>query len=84
MVVHYYSVQTSASGSAKGTYSVSSLVMQHWYLWAATGCLNFKGPDSLAACQTLANLCVLQHYETTTEVGSTLLPLGRLPPRWCC
>lgn len=67
-VVRYYALQSSPSGSAKGTYSVNSLVLSHYYLWAATECYHYRGPDATPACHTLANLCVLQHYDITTEV----------------
>lgn len=41
--------------------------MQHYYLDAAVGCAEFK---DVQKCQLLANLCVLQLYNTASVVCS--------------
>lgn len=45
--------------------SVQSIVLQHYYVKAVTGCTYFGGSLNLQDCQTLANLCVLQLYDDT-------------------
>ncbi|CAN0101167.1 unnamed protein product, partial [Heterosigma akashiwo] len=67
----YYSVQEVPGEAADGTVSLDSLTVQHHYLRAAAGCYAYRGPEDLAACQALANLCVLADYDrehTTCEL----------------
>ncbi|CAN0094490.1 unnamed protein product, partial [Phaeothamnion confervicola] len=69
-VVSYSAVQTTPTGFATGTASVDSLVFQHYFLAAAAGCHDGTfgtGDDASMACQTLANLCVLQLYGESTK-----------------
>ena len=78
IVVNYYNVQKTAKGPATDTYSVSSLMIQHYYLYAAASCYDYEGVKDLAACQLLGNLCVLQHYFLGTTVRKTEMKLKSL------
>jgi len=69
MVVNYYSVQKTAKGAATDTFSVSSLMFQHYYLYAAAACYDYDGIKNLEACQLLGNLCVLQNYDLSATVS---------------
>lgn len=70
MVVNYYSLQRTAKGAANGNYVINSLMIQHTFLYSAANCYSFEDLDDLAACQAVANLCVLQHYDLSTTVRS--------------
>ncbi len=63
-------IQTD-SGSDQGTQlTLNSIIFSHYYLEAASLC-EFPASDSiersLNACQTLANLCVMNYYDKSTE-----------------
>lgn len=66
--VTYNNVQSTVKGSAKGSYEVSSLTMHHYFLYAGANCHSYDDLEDLTSCQTLANLCVLQHYDLTSTV----------------
>jgi hypothetical protein len=53
--------------AATSATSVDSLVVQHYFPGAATSCKHYRDGTSEAqfACQTLANLCVLNHYSSS-------------------
>ncbi len=65
--ISYSAIETQA---ADGTWSVSpntlnSGTIQYYYLDAAVGCTEF---NDIQKCQLLANLCVLQLYNSAAEV----------------
>ena len=45
--------------------SVASLTLTHYFVKAAAECKYYGGPQDSRACQILANLCVLQLYDTS-------------------
>eukprot|EP01036_Dinobryon_divergens_P025709 gene25709-34286_t len=47
--------------------TLPSLTMQHYFVSAAATCTYIGGPAGQAACQTLANLCVLQMFDLTSQ-----------------
>lgn len=49
------------------TRDVSSLTMQHYFTAAAAACTYYGGPEGVAGCQTLANLCALQMFDATSQ-----------------
>ena len=49
-------------------FSLASIGIQNYYVKAATECYNYRGPQDLPACQTLANLCVLVLYDPTHTI----------------
>ena len=66
-LVSYSAIETL---TADGLWSVSpnthtSGTMEYFYLDAAVGCVTFK---DVQKCQLLANLCVLQVYNSASEV----------------
>jgi hypothetical protein len=61
--VTYYSIINSR-GSVDPD-SVNSDIFRQFYIAAAVGCKYRQEPK---ACQNLANLCVLQLYDQTTQV----------------
>ena len=66
--------QTPASSvtySSSGV-TLQSLTILHYFVKAATDCTYFGGPGNLADCNTLANLCVLQLYDSSTAVCTAL------------
>ena len=69
--VAYWSVQTSTSSAANGatTLTLVSAVVQHFFLGAVVGCAAAAPGDlrGAAACQTLANLCVLNLYSLAAQ-----------------
>lgn len=67
--VNFFSIQTSATGAATGiSRGLVSAYLQHYFLAAAVGCRGYKPGQDAAPCQSLANLCVLQMYDTTSSV----------------
>jgi meckelin len=54
---------------------VQSLTIQHYFSAAATDCLYHDSPESSVACQTLANLCVLQSYDLSRGACVTYLAI---------
>lgn len=57
-VVNYYVASTT----------VSSLTLLHYFVTAASYCSAYGGPQDTVYCQQLANLCVLQLYDDTTDI----------------
>lgn len=45
---------------------VSSIIILHYFVEAATRCFYYGGPSDIASCETLGNLCVLQMYSSTS------------------
>ena len=67
----------SLSAAASVTYSslgvnLQSLTILHYFVKAATSCTYFGGPQDLPDCNTLANLCVLQLYDSANSVCAAL------------
>lgn len=67
----------SLSTAASITYpslgvTLQSLTILHYFVKAATSCTYLGGPQNLADCQTLANLCVLQMYDGTSSACAAL------------
>jgi|TARA_B110000208_G_scaffold134273_1_gene162438 hypothetical protein len=46
--------------------TVNSIVFKHLYLWSATRCFQWGRAGDTQACEALANLCVLNHYKSTS------------------
>ena len=68
--VEYFNVQTSVDAAATSSYSVSnSDILEHYLDWAYYNCyadnfvLTSITPQIQRACQTIANLCVMQLYD---------------------
>jgi hypothetical protein len=59
--------------STSGT-DVDSLIIKHYYPWAATRCSYYSdgNAEDTRACQALANLCVLNTYATNSAPCSLL------------
>jgi meckelin len=69
--VNFYNIQSSATGSATGTQvGKASLYFQHNLITAAVGCFKYKVGGDSEPCQSLANLCVLQLYDSSTAACS--------------
>jgi meckelin len=55
---------------------VISSTFRHYFVWAATNCKYYGGSvEDQAACQTLANLCVLQLYDNAAVVCATFISI---------
>jgi meckelin len=50
-----------------GSVSVSSIIFQHYFIKSAARCTYYGGPADIQQCQTLANLCVLQMYDSSSD-----------------
>jgi len=57
------------------TKSISSQTMLHYFTAAAAACTSNNGPDGVAGCQTLANLCVLQLFDITSQACAAHLAI---------
>jgi hypothetical protein len=69
--VNFYSIQTSANGAATGTQvGKASLYFQHNLISAAVGCFKYRVGAESEPCQALANLCVLQLYDSSSAACS--------------
>ena len=65
------------SSAASVTYSslgltLQSLTLLHYFVKSATACTYLGGPQNLPDCNTLANLCVLQMYDSTSAACAAL------------
>jgi meckelin len=58
--------------------TIQSLTIQHYYTTSATACLYHGSPEDSVACQTLANLCVLQGYNLALGACATYLQIRLL------
>lgn len=62
--VAYTSLRTDPAGGATGSESATSLWAKHLYVKSAARCRYFtEAEEDYRACQALANLCVLNHYD---------------------
>lgn len=59
------------------TRQVSSLTMQHYFVYAATNCQYYWTVDSFRYCQLLANLCVLALYSLSHPTCQAYIDLAR-------
>jgi len=66
--VNFFKIQADQESSPSGELEMESLVMKHHFLNASTNCFYYNGPENIANCQTLANLCVMQMYWPDSEV----------------
>jgi len=63
----YRQVQTAINEDANTEVIVSgSLAMKHFFVNASAKCYFYKGPESIANCQCLANLCALHLFDPTS------------------
>lgn len=70
MITEFSSIEESASvvyyrAVADGTVSLTSVTIQHYYASSASRCKYHGGSTDSRACQALANLCVLQMYDSS-------------------
>jgi meckelin len=61
--------------ATKGITVFNSRVFEHYFLSAASYCTFYGGAQDNHHCQTLANLCVLQLYDTNSQACSAFLNL---------
>ncbi|KAH8065036.1 hypothetical protein JL722_1932 [Aureococcus anophagefferens] len=67
-LVVYDAIQTQKGGDAEGYDAFDSAVFHHMFVNSSTRCLYHDGTASAdAACQTLANLCVMTGYRLDAE-----------------
>jgi hypothetical protein len=83
--VSFNSVQDPKDSSHVVKVTVDSIVFSHHYLRAASECEYFRSVRSIgfAACQTLANLCVMQLFDPETsacrQFFNIIMPYDRSP-----
>ena len=71
------------SGSYSSALVKSSVSLQHFYPVQGSRCRYLRSAQDLAACQSLANLCALQQYDTATPACSLLLTqVSQKRPSW--
>lgn len=62
----YGKLQESDDARANSVLTIDeSYTLKHFFINASANCYFYKGPENIANCQTLANLCVLVMYDTT-------------------
>ncbi|CAM9776046.1 unnamed protein product, partial [Ectocarpus fasciculatus] len=71
----YRAVEVETSQMAFSEETVLSLTVQHYFVAAATACLHHGSALDSVACQTLANLCVLQSYNLISGTCAVYLDI---------
>ena len=70
----------NSGADASGNVEVlaESLTLKHFFVNATAHCYFYRGPESNANCQALANLCVLQLYDPTAAACAAFTELEKL------
>ena len=69
----FVSIESAASVVTYSSGSVTSATFLHYFSIAATRCKYYGGAQDIPYCQILANLCVLQVYDSSSTVCSLFL-----------
>ncbi|CAM9300593.1 unnamed protein product [Hapterophycus canaliculatus] len=71
-MITYSSVIASVQSSTLSSETLTSLTLEHLYIWAGASCYSYTGSggDGLQACQSLGNLCALQLHDPSSTACS--------------
>lgn len=76
ILVNFPSITAAGGGGTTSLTSRPSVFIQHYYLRAAAGCAAYRSGGTAGACQSLANLCVMQLYSPSSTACKLLATLS--------